>query len=110
MKAQLYEAGAELFNEPDEVRMLEDEGTLQSYVLDKMRTWEDFVDANYFTQWDEYYRIWRGYWAAEDKTRQSERSRIVTPATQQAVESSTADIEEAKIGRASCRERVSDYV
>lgn len=103
MKAQIYEASGELLNDGDNlgddyVRMLEDEGTLTSYVLDKMREWEDFVNANYFTPWDEYYRIWRGYWSEEDKTRQSERSRIVTPATQQAVESSTADIEEATFG------------
>lgn len=99
MKAQIYETTGEITNESDDyVRMVADENTLTSYVLDKMREWEDFVNANYFTQWDEYYRIWRGYWAEEDKTRQSERSRIVTPATQQAVESSTADIEEATFG------------
>jgi hypothetical protein len=100
MKAQVYDAGAEVLNSGDDFHdnMLEDGDSLEAYVLDKMQTWEDFVNANYFSQWDEYYRIWRGYWAEEDKTRQSERSRIVTPATQQAVESSTADIEEATFG------------
>jgi len=49
--------------------------------------------------WDEYYRLWRGIWSAEDKTRQMERSRLIAPALQQAVESSVAELEEATFGR-----------
>ncbi len=40
-----------------------------------------------------------GQWASEDKTRESERSRIVTPATQQAVETRHAEIMEAIFGQ-----------
>ena len=100
MKAQVYDTGGNILNTGDDMaeNMLYDGDSLEAYVLDKMQEWEDFVDANFFSNWDEYYRIWRGYWSEEDKTRQSERSRIVTPATQQAVESSTADIEEATFG------------
>jgi hypothetical protein len=47
----------------------------------------------------EYERIFRGQWAVEDKTRESERSRIVTPATQQAVETRHAEIMEAIFGQ-----------
>ena len=36
---------------------------------------------------------------SEDKTRDSERSRIISPALQQAVESSVAEVEEATFGR-----------
>ena len=97
-KAQVWDSGAEIVNNTDEVAMLEDGDSLEGYVLSKMDEWEDFVNANFYANWDEYYRIWRGYWSEEDKTRASERSRIVTPATQQAVESSTADIEEATFG------------
>ena len=49
--------------------------------------------------WDEYYRLWRGIWSVEDKTRQMERSRLIAPALQQAVESSVAELEEATFGR-----------
>ena len=35
----------------------------------------------------------------EDKTRQTERSKIISPALQQAVESSVAELEEATFGR-----------
>ena len=49
--------------------------------------------------WKEYERLWRGVWAAEDSTRKSERAKIITPALQQAIESHTAEIEEAVFGR-----------
>jgi hypothetical protein len=49
--------------------------------------------------WLEYERIFRGQWAVEDKTRDSERSRIISPATQQAVETRHAEIMEAIFGQ-----------
>jgi len=73
--------------------------SLESWVMAKVESWRDHVEANYSRKWDEYYRIWRGIWADEDKTRQSERSRLISPASQQAVESSVAEIEEATFGR-----------
>ncbi len=73
--------------------------TLQEWVMNKVNEWGDHYEANYASKNDEYYRIWRGIWANEDKTRQSERSKIIAPATQQAVESNVAEIEEATFGR-----------
>jgi hypothetical protein len=49
--------------------------------------------------WLEYERVFRGIWAAEDKTRESERSRIISPATQQAIETRHAEIMEAIFGQ-----------
>lgn len=43
--------------------------------------------------------MFRGIWDAADKTRESERSRLITPALQQAVESKQAEISEAIFGR-----------
>jgi uncharacterized membrane protein len=97
-KANVYETSGDLIDDRLGDPNLATETSLVSYVLHKMQEWEDFVEANYYSNWDEYYRIWRGEWAREDQTRSSERSRIVTPASQQAVESSTADIEEATFG------------
>jgi hypothetical protein len=54
---------------------------------------------NYVTQWDEYYRLWRGIWQESDRLRRSEKSRLISPALQQAVESSVAELEEATFGR-----------
>ena len=48
---------------------------------------------------DEYYRLWRGQWDPADSQRASERSRIISPALQQAVESNVAELEEATFGR-----------
>ena len=72
---------------------------VEAWVIDKVDQWRDHYSANYEQKFDEYYRLWRGVWAAEDKTRDSERSRLISPALQQAVESSVAEVEEATFGR-----------
>ena len=72
---------------------------VENWVMDKVERWRDHYSANYQDQFDEYYRLWRGIWSAEDKTRESERSRLISPALQQAVESSVAEVEEATFGR-----------
>ena len=72
---------------------------VEDWVISKVDQWRDHYSANYEQKFDEYYRLWRGIWAAEDKTRDSERSRLISPALQQAVESSVAEVEEATFGR-----------
>ena len=72
---------------------------VENWVINKADEWRDHYEANYEQKFDEYYRLWRGIWAAEDKTRDSERSRLISPALQQAVESSVAEVEEATFGR-----------
>jgi len=71
---------------------------LTAFVVDHCNRWRDWRDTNYLSLWEEYERIFRGEWASEDKTRDSERSRIVTPAAQQAVETRHAEIMEAIFG------------
>ena len=73
--------------------------SLEGWVGNKCDDWRDNFESNYSEKFDEYYRLWRGHWAEEDKTRQSERSKIISPALQQAVESSVAELEEATFGR-----------
>ena len=75
------------------------EESLEDWVMHNCNKWRDHFEANYSGKFDEYYRLWRGIWASEDKTRDSERSRIISPALQQAVESSVAELEEATFGR-----------
>lgn len=77
----------------------ESDKELTSFVIDHTDRWRDWRDTNYLQKYLEYERIYRGEWAAEDKTRDSERSRIVTPATQQAVETRHAEIMEASFGQ-----------
>ena len=62
--------------------------------------WREHYQSNYEDKMDEYYRLWRGIWAEGDKTRQSERSKIIAPALQQAVESAVAEIETASFSQA----------
>lgn len=72
---------------------------LENWVMAKVESWREFYQSNFEDKHDEYYRIWRGIWSASDKTRESERSRLISPATQQAVESAVAEVEEATFGR-----------
>jgi hypothetical protein len=74
---------------------------LENWVMAKCDSWRDHYESNYSERFEEFYRLWRGIWAAEDMERKSERSRIISPALQQAVESSVAEIEEATFGRGS---------
>jgi len=82
------------FDEPTEA-----DKELVGFVVDHCNRWRDYRDVNFLPDWLEYERIFRGQWASEDKTRESERSRIVTPATQQAVETRHAEIMEAIFGQ-----------
>lgn len=83
----------------DNTSLMFDAETIDSWVNDKVSSWGDHWKTNYEESFEEYYRLWRGIWANEDKTRASERSRLISPALQQAVESSVAEIEEATFGR-----------
>mgnify|MGYP003638160447 FL=1 len=75
------------------------EETAEGWIMEKCESWRDHFESNYQDKFDEYYRLWRGVWAGEDSLRQSERSRLINPALQQAVESSVAEVEEATFGR-----------
>jgi hypothetical protein len=72
---------------------------LVTWITGYLDEWRDHRDDNYLTDWKEFERLWRGQWAAEDITRSSERSRITSPALQQAIENHTAEIEEAVFGQ-----------
>ena len=77
----------------------ENDKEITAFVTEHCDRWRDYRNTNFMTAYLEYERIFRGEWASEDKTRESERSRIVTPATQQAVETRHAEIMEAIFGQ-----------
>jgi len=83
----------------DNDNLMVDAETVESWVISKVNAWESSFKVNYQEKFEEYNRLWRGIWAESDKTRASERSRLISPALQQAVESSVAEIEEATFGR-----------
>lgn len=72
---------------------------LEDWVLGKCEDWRDHYETNYENKHEEYFRLWRGIWDGSDSMRESERSRLIAPALQQAVESSVAEVEEATFGR-----------
>jgi len=77
----------------------EKDNELVAFVVNHCDRWRDYRNSNYLTYWEEYERIFRGEWTVEDRTRESERSRLVTPAAQQAVETRHAEIMEAIFGQ-----------
>jgi len=77
----------------------ESDEDLVEFILDHTDRWRQYRDQNHMDQWSTYERIFSGKWAAEDKGRQSERSRVISPATQQAVETRHAEVMEAVFGQ-----------
>ena len=75
------------------------EGVLAEWVMDKCNDWRDHFESNYSQKFEEYYRLFRNQWSAEDSDRESERSKLIAPALAQAVESNVAEVEEATFGR-----------
>jgi hypothetical protein len=71
---------------------------LVAWITDHTDRWRDNRNQNYLKLWDEYERIFRGQWDSSDATRSTERSRLMSPATQQAVETRHAEIVEAVFG------------
>ena len=72
---------------------------LCEWVESTTQEWRDHYEVNFAEKHDEFYRLWRGIWAESDKMRQSERSKLIAPALQQAVESSVAEIETASFSQ-----------
>ena len=87
---------AESIYSPDPLMIQE---SLEEWVITKCEDWRDNYESNYEERFEEYYRLWRGQWDPSDSERASERSRIISPALQQAVESNVAELEEATFGR-----------
>ena len=87
---------AEDIYSPDPMMIQE---SLVEWVMTKCENWRDYYESNYEEKFEEYYRLWRGQWDPADSQRASERSRIISPALQQAVESNVAELEEATFGR-----------
>lgn len=82
---------------------------LLGYCMERVLEGERYRDQNYGKKWEEYYRLWRGIWAREDKERASERSKLISPALQSAVESTVSEQEEAIFGRKQWFDLVDDY-
>lgn len=85
--------------EKEPKKMTSTEQKLVSFVVSHVRKWRDARQVDYDPKWDEYERLWLGVWSGEDRVRETERSRVVTPALQQAIENWQSDLEEATFGK-----------
>ena len=83
-------------------------GELVDWIEGITNEWREYYDQNFSDAHQEYMRIFRSQWAPEDRERMSERSRLIAPATSQAVESNVAEIEEATFGRGKLFDIVDD--
>lgn len=77
----------------------ENDKELTAFVVDHTDRWRDYRDQNHLDNWMKWERVWRGIWEAGDKSRESERSKVISPATQQAIETRHAEIMEAIFGQ-----------
>ena len=76
-----------------------DSGSLLDWVLSHVENWRQHYDSKHKEKHEEFYRIWRCIFDEGDKVRSTERSKIIPPVLQQAVESSVSELEEATFGR-----------
>lgn len=102
--AQVPDAGST----PDDSDVLADEADnmngapdpeLATWIMEKVVRWRLSRNNNFGDRWEKYYRIWRGMWDPSLKGKTAERSRIITPATQSAVDQTVAEMAEAVFGR-----------
>jgi hypothetical protein len=82
---------------------------LVGWVMSHVDPWRRWRDSQFGSRWAEYYRLWRGFWVENDKSRESERSKLISPALQQAVEMTVAEMEEATFGRGTWIDIADDY-
>lgn len=72
---------------------------LVKWVVGTIEPWEQHRDQNYSEKWKEYYKEWKSIWTHDSKTRDSERSRFISPALGQAIEMAVSEMEEATFSR-----------
>lgn len=86
-------------NNPAFEQQTDKEKALIAYVMGYVDSWKDYRDSNFEGDWHTYYRMWKGVWHPNDKTRTSERSKLISPALQQSIEISVAEQEEATFNK-----------
>ena len=97
--AQIPNRFGDRLDPPSEGEAVDPAGGLVSWVMTRVKRGRDVRDQKYATRWKEYTRLWRGMWSGDDKNTDSERSKLIAPALQQAIEMTVAEIEEAVFGR-----------
>ena len=74
-------------------------GALVNHIMPLVRENRRVRDRMYKDDWDKYERTFRGLYSGSDKTREGERSKLVSPALSAAIEATAATIEDAIFSR-----------
>ena len=74
--------------------------SLVSHIMPIVQENRTIRDQLYKKTWDQYERTFRGLYSGTDRTREGERSKLVSPALAAAVDSVAASIEDAIFSRA----------
>lgn len=74
-------------------------GSLVYHIMPIVQENRQVRDRLYKRKWDQYERTFRGLYSGSDKTREGERSRLVSPALSAAIDSVSATIEDAIFSR-----------
>jgi len=74
-------------------------GAVVGEIMGDVSRWRRLRDDTFEALWDEYYAKWRGFWMPEHKSYKTERSKLISPLTQMAVDLTSAEIIEAVLGR-----------
>jgi hypothetical protein len=69
------------------------------WVTKRVDAWRDVRETTFRKLWDDWYRIWRGRWDSSSRTRATERSKIIAPASQIAVDTAASELIEAIFAR-----------
>src|SRR5574343_31524 len=72
---------------------------LVGWVMTRVERWRRARDAEFSDNWIKYYCLWKGDWTPVLKGKQSERSRLIAPALQQAVDQTLAEMVEATFSK-----------
>lgn len=77
-----------------------DKQQLVTWVTEHCDRWKEHRDQNWESLWDSYERLYRGIWDGSERVRETERSKLISPAMQQAIETRHSEIVEAIFGNA----------
>jgi hypothetical protein len=98
-----------MVNDDQPTDELQTNDPLAIWVMNNVNKWREHRDSNYLKRWSEYYRLWRGFWDPTDQNKEAERSRLIAPALQQAVDMTVSEMEEATFGRGAWFDVSDDY-
>jgi hypothetical protein len=87
------------FDESNDSNQSDPRKQLVNWVMRKVDDWRQIRESTFRETWDDYYRIWRGRYDPKSKSRRTERSRLISPASQIAVDNAVSEIIEAVFSR-----------